>query len=178
MSRVGKAPVMIPSGVQIGIESGVVNVQGPKGKLSLQLSHGIKVEKEGSLLKVIPTAKDRQASSNFGTTRAKLNSMVAGVTKGWKKTLELTGVGYNVTVNGQKIKIVCGFSHDVNMVLPAGIKATAEKTTLHLESADKELLGTVAASIHDVKPPEPYLGKGIRYSDQKIRRKAGKAGKK
>lgn len=181
MSRIGKIPVAIPAGVKATVTpEGIISVEGPKGKMSYKPSKLVAVVlKDGALVVTPLKMEERQCKADFGTTRARINTMVTGVAKGWKKTLELNGVGFAVKAAGQKITLSVGFSHDVTLELPKDIKATVEKTTiLHLESADKELLGTWAARIRDIQPPEPYLGKGIKYSDETIRRKAGKTGKK
>jgi large subunit ribosomal protein L6 len=181
MSRIGKIPVVIPAGVKASVTAeGLVLIEGPKGKMSYKPSRFIGVVvKDGALVVTPLKMEERQCKADFGTTRARLNTMVIGVSTGWKKTLELNGVGFAVKVAGQKITLSVGFSHDVNLEIPKEIKATVEKgTILHLESADKEVLGTWASRIRDVQPPEPYLGKGIKYSDETIRRKAGKTGKK
>lgn len=178
MSRTGKAPITMPAGVTGSVKDGVVFVQGPQGKLEHKLGLGVSVVFKGNVVEVTRLSDEPQPKANHGTTRALLNNMVSGVAKGWKKTLEMTGVGYNATLSGQILKLNCGLSHEVKFDLPKEIKCKVEKTTIHLESADRQLLGNVASKIRAVRPPEPYLGKGIRYSDEKIRRKAGKTGKK
>lgn len=178
MSRLGKLPVAIPQGVQVAVQGGTVSVQGPKGKLDLKLGVGIEVTKKDNALVVARKGDDTQSRANHGTTRAKLAGMMLGVTQGWKKTLILTGVGYGASLKGQSLLLTVGLSHEAKIELPKEIKCKADKTTIELESANAELLGNIAAKIRKLRPPEPYLGKGIKLSDEVIRRKAGKAGKK
>jgi large subunit ribosomal protein L6 len=178
MSRIGKLPVTIPSGVTASIQGNLVDISGPKGKLSFELGKGVTVaQKDGALVFSAP-GEDPQTKANFGTARARVNNMVLGVTKGWKKSLEMVGVGFSANLKGQELVLAVGFSHDVKIMLPAAIKCAVGKTTIDLESADRELLGTYASKIRKVQPPEPYLGKGIKYSTETVRRKAGKTGKK
>lgn len=178
MSRIGKLPVAIPSGVKAAVSGGVVSVEGAKGKLSFVIRPGVAVEVVDGKCVVSMVGSDAQAKADYGTARATINNMVNGVSKGWKKILELNGVGYNAKVQGQKLVLAVGFSHDVTLDIPTAVKCAVTKNTIELESADKEVLGTFAAKVRDVQPPEPYLGKGIKYSDETIRRKAGKTGKK
>jgi large subunit ribosomal protein L6 len=178
MSRIGKQPITIPQGVNVEVAGSQISVQGPKGKLDYRLGHGVAVEKEDGQIRVVRRSSDKQAKANYGSTRAHLNNMVTGVTTGWKRSLELSGVGFNAKVDGKKLTLVVGYSHDVTIEIPQEVNCTATKTSVMLESANKDLLGTIAAKIRQVHPPEPYLGKGIKYSDETVRRKAGKTGKK
>lgn len=178
MSRIGKQPVAIPAGVKAAVNNGIVHVEGPKGKLDYTLGHGVQAAVEDGKLIVSIVANDNQTRANFGTARARINNMVVGVTKGWKRSLELFGVGYNAKIQGQALTLAVGFSHEVKMDLPQTVKCNVVKNTIELESADRELVGTVAARIRKVQPPEPYLGKGIKFTEEKVRRKAGKTGKK
>lgn len=181
MSRVGKQPIAIPSGVQAQVKGREVTIKGPKGQLSFSHGNGVKVAQEGQILKVSlldANTEDKQSRANFGTARAILNGMVLGVTTGWKKSLEMNGVGFTAKLAGQVLTLATGYSHDTKILVPKEVKCTINKTTIELESCDKEVLGTLASRIRRVCPPEPYLGKGIKYSDEKIRRKAGKTGKK
>lgn len=179
MSRVGKKPITIPSAVKARVDGTRVFVEGPKGKLECGLGSGVSAVIEGGVLTVsCDDELNTQTKSNFGTARARINNMVKGVTDGWKRALEMTGVGYTATVQGQTLVLQVGFSHDVKIELPKEIKCSCVKTSIALESCDKDLLGVLAARIRKVRPPEPYLGKGIRYSDEVVRRKAGKTGKK
>lgn len=178
MSRIGKMPVTIPSGVTASIQGSLVQVSGPKGKLSFEIGSGVSVAQSNGALVFSITGEDSQTKANFGTARARVNNMVLGVTTGWKKSLEMVGVGFSANLKGQELTLAVGFSHDVKILLPAEIKCVVGKTTIDLESVDRELLGTYASKIRKVQPPEPYLGKGIKYSTETVRRKAGKTGKK
>lgn len=178
MSRIGKLPVALPTGVKGAIAGGIVSVEGPKGKLSFKVRPGIAVELVDGKFVVSMTGTDGQAKADYGTARATINNMVLGVSTGWKKTLELNGVGYAAKLQGQKLVLSVGFSHDVTLDIPTGVKCNVQKSSIDMEAADREVLGTFAAKVRQVQPPEPYLGKGIKYSDEKIRRKAGKTGKK
>ncbi len=178
MSRIGKLPVAIPQGVKAVIAGSVVSVEGPRGKLSFAFRPGVKVDVIDGQVVVSMIGSDAQSKADYGTTRATINNMVKGVSVGWKKTLELHGVGYTAKLQGNNLVLAVGFSHDVVMEIPGAIKCTITKNVVDLESSDREILGTFAAKVRDVQPPEPYLGKGIKYSDEKVRRKAGKTGKK
>jgi large subunit ribosomal protein L6 len=178
MSRIGKLPVALPQGVKGAVSGAVVSVEGPKGKLSYTVRPGVKVELNDGKFAVSLIGADGQSKADYGTTRATINNMVKGVSTGWKKILELHGVGYTAKLQGKNLVLAVGFSHEVSMEIPAEIKANVQKNSVELESANRELVGTFAAKIRQVQPPEPYLGKGIKYSDEKVRRKAGKTGKK
>ncbi len=178
MSRIGKLPVAVPQGVKGAIAGNVVSVEGPKGKLSFSVRPGVKVEMAEGNFVVSMTGSDAQSKADYGTTRATINNMVQGVSKGWKRVLELNGVGFAAKLQGKNLVLAVGFSHEVSMELPAEIKANVQKNSIELESANRELVGTFAAKIRQVQPPEPYLGKGIKYAEEKVRRKAGKTGKK
>jgi large subunit ribosomal protein L6 len=177
MSRVGKQPVAIPSGVKVSIANGEVQVEGPKGKTVHQLGAFISVKDEDGNVVVEPTSKTKQAQSNFGTTRSLIQNMIVGVTEGWTRGLELSGVGFTAQLSGNKLKLSTGYSHDVTLEIPAEVTAKVQKTSIELSSCDKQLVGQIAAKIRRVCPPEPYLGKGIKYRGEQIRRKAGKTGK-
>lgn len=178
MSRVGKLPITIPQGVKARVESGKVFIEGQKGKLECALGSGIEAKVEGDKISFTADLTNPQANANWGTARSIVNNMVQGVTKGWKKALEMNGVGFGAKLQGADLVLSVGFSHDVTVKIPAIVKCTVSKTSIELESADRETLGMLASKIRKVQPPEPYLGKGIKYSDETIRRKAGKAGKK
>jgi large subunit ribosomal protein L6 len=178
MSRIGKLPVALPQGVKGSISGSLVSVEGPKGKLSYSVRPGVKVEVADGKFVVSMIGNDAQSKSDYGTTRATINNMVKGVSTGWKKILELHGVGYTAKLQGKNLVLAVGFSHDVTMLIPDAVKCTINKNVIEMESNDREILGTFAAKVRDVQPPEPYLGKGIKYSDETIRRKAGKTGKK
>jgi large subunit ribosomal protein L6 len=178
MSRVGKQPIVLPSGVTAGVSGRSVVITGPRGKLECSFGHGVEVSQKDNTLVVSPTVSDKQAQANYGTTRAHLNNMVKGVTQGWKRSLELSGVGFTAKVANDVLTLTCGFSHEVRLGIPSDVKCVVTKTVIELESYNKESLGTFAAKIRKTQPPEPYLGKGIRFSEESVRRKAGKTGKK
>jgi large subunit ribosomal protein L6 len=179
MSRVGKMPVALPGDVKASVNGSVVQVEGKLGKMSFSMGRGVSAKVEGAAINFnVGNLADAQQRANFGTARATVNNMVLGVSKGWKRSLELNGVGFTAAVQGDKLKLAVGFSHDVLMPIPKAIKVTVTKNVIDMESADKELLGTFSSKVRKVQPPEPYLGKGIKYSDEVVRRKAGKTGKK
>jgi len=176
MSRIGNKAVAIPKEVKIEVKDGVVFVDGPKGKLSRKLPGRISVEiNEGQLL-VKRAADTKMDKSLHGLMRALIVNMIKGVTEGYVKDLEIIGVGFKAAVNGDKLNMALGFSHPVNIQIPAGLKIeTPKPTQVILKSADKELIGKIAAEIRAVYPPEPYKGKGIRYLGESVKKKAGKA---
>lgn len=178
MSRIGKLPVVVPSGVKASVAGDVVNVEGPKGKLSYTVKRGVDVKVTDGKVVVAMTGSDLQSKANYGTTRAIINNMVQGVSKGWKRVLELNGVGYVAKLQGKNLVLAVGFSHDVVLEIPGEVKCAVTKNQIELESVNRELVGTFAAKIRSVQPPEPYLGKGIKYQEETVRRKAGKTGKK
>lgn len=177
MSRIGKLPVAIPTGVQVKIEGAQVVVEGPKGKLEHTLSSGISVERDGDALHVRRSSESREVRSLHGMSRKLLANMVAGVSAGFTRTLEIVGVGYRADLRGtDMIYLTLGYSHPIIYQLPPGVTARIERqVVITLESRDRQLLGQVAAEIRALRGPEPYKGKGIKYSDETIRRKAGKA---
>jgi len=176
MSRTGQLPVKISKDVKAKIDSGTVNLEGPKGKLSLRIPLGIKVEQSESGLSVNRVSDTKQNRSNHGTIRAVLSSMVVGVTQGHKKELEIQGIGLRAQLQGDKLLLNLGFSHPVEFVIPTDVKvATPKPTQIVIEGADKVSVGNVAAKIRALKPPEPYKGKGIRYLNEFVRRKQGKS---
>lgn len=182
MSRIGKLPVTLPDGVNAAIANGVVEIQGPKGKLAYTMGSGVAVEQEDKQLlvkKLVGSShrEEKQFRSNYGSTRAHLNNMVLGVTQGWSKTLEMSGVGFTANLKGQVLVIQAGYSHDVELDVPSHVEVKIDRQRIEVSSHDKEAVGQLAAKIRKVHPPEPYLGKGIKYSDETVRRKAGKAGK-
>jgi large subunit ribosomal protein L6 len=181
MSRIGKKLIAVPNGVTINVSpANEVSVKGPKGELKELLDRDIKVEvKDGNLEVSRPTDQIRHRALH-GLYRALINNMVEGVTNGFKKELELVGVGYRAAVQGQQLDMSLGFSHNIIMELPKEIKASAvaekgQNPRIILESIDKQLLGQVASKIRSLRKPEPYKGKGVRYSDEVVRRKAGKS---
>jgi large subunit ribosomal protein L6 len=174
MSRIGKRPVAIPSGVTVQVAEGRVRVKGPKGELSMPVLAGTTVVVEGAEAKV--SAERITRNPAFGTMRAQINNMVVGVTNGFSKTLEIVGTGYRAQADGKKVVLQLGFSHPIVVDPPAGITLKVESPTrLSVSGIDKALVGQVAADIRGFRPPEPYKGKGIKYEGEYIRRKAGKA---
>ena len=176
MSRVGKLPVPVPAGVKVRCEENLVAVEGPKGKLEARTEEEVVVEVSDG--RIVVTRKDdsRRAKSLHGLTRKLIANMVNGVTQGFSKVLEINGVGYRAEVKGNAIHLALGFSHPIVFQLPPGISAKVEKQTLvTLEGADRHLVGQTAAMIRDLRPPEPYKGKGVKYATETLRRKAGKA---
>lgn len=178
MSRVGKLPVAIPSGVDVAVNNEGIVVKGPKGSISLANHPSIVVKIEDNSAYVAPADETRIARQQHGLRRTLLANAVNGVTKGFEKSLEVIGVGYKVNLQGNTIVLNVGFSHPVNFVLPAGIQAKVEGNKITVSGCDKQVVGEVAAQIRRVRQPEPYKGKGIKYSDETIRRKAGKSGGK
>jgi large subunit ribosomal protein L6 len=175
MSRVGKYPVEMPQGVQVAIAGGMLTAKGRLGELKLPLTDHIEAVVEGNHVSVKPRTTERQARMMWGTTRALIASMVQGVSAGYTKTMEITGTGYRAAVQGKNLEINLGFSHQVVYPVPDGIKIVCERpTSIRVEGVDKRLVGQVAAEIRGFRPPEPYKGKGVRYSDEQIRRKEGK----
>ena len=178
MSRIGRMPITVPSGVMVSIDGQDVAVKGPKGELSLTVAEPITVKQDDGILEVARPNDERSAKQLHGLTRSLLNNMVIGVTDGYTKTLELVGTGYRVQAKGQGLELSLGFSHPVNVDAPQGITFQVETPTrFHISGIDKQLVGEVAANIRKLRPPEPYNGKGVKYADEVIRRKAGKAGK-
>lgn len=178
MSRIGKQPIPIPSGVQVQIDGGTVTVKGPKGELRRTFHPDITVEVDGDVIQVRRPSDSKLHKSLHGLTRTLVANMVKGVTEGYKKDLEIRGVGYRATKQGSKLVLNVGYSHPVEVEPPAGIEfEVPNPTSITVKGIDKELVGAVAANIRSVKEPEPYLGKGIMYVGERIRRKAGKAGK-
>ena len=177
MSKIGKQPVILPEGVSAEVAGQTVKIKGPKGELTLKYARGINVEVKGGSVIVTTKGKTKQASANFGTTRAHIANMVLGVTEGWKKQLELVGTGYRAEVSGNTLVLTIGLSHPVKIEAPEGVSFGVEKSIISVSGSDKEAVGQVSANIRAVKPPEPYKGKGIKYLDEVVRRKAGKAAK-
>jgi large subunit ribosomal protein L6 len=180
MSRIGNAPISIPKGVKVSTQGQKIAVDGPKGKLSFDVPVPITFAIEGELITFKRPNDQRNVRALHGMARAMTNNMVVGCSKGFTKTLEIVGVGYRAAVKGTNVDLTLGFSHPVSYPLPDGVKAEVDKDgKLVLSSADKALLGSVAADIRRYRPPEPYKGKGIRYQGENIIRKEGKAkGKK
>ena len=175
MSRIGKQPVAIPSGIEVKIAGEVINVKGPKGSISTPVEATLNYEiADGN---VVITRKDesRVARAQHGLRRTLVANCIEGVSNGFSKTLEVNGVGYKVAVKGKNVELAVGFSHPVVMPLPEGLEAKAEGNKLTVSGIDKQLVGEFAATVRRVRPPEPYKGKGIKYDNEQIRRKAGKS---
>ena len=178
MSRIGKQPIPVPSGVTVTIDGQDVKVKGPKGELSRKLPEEVANEQEGDTITVKRRSDARIARERHGLSRTLVANMVDGVSKGFEKRLEIQGVGYRAAVQGKKLNMSLGYSHPVEFDPPDGIQFKVESNTNVIVSGiDKELVGTVAAKIRDARPPEPYKGKGVRYAGEYVRRKAGKSGK-
>lgn len=179
MSRIGRKPITVPSGVEITIDGQTVKVKGPKGSLQQTIREQIKVAQEGNELVVTRDNDEREAKALHGLSRTLVANMIVGVTEGYKKSLEINGTGYRVAAKGSDLEFALGFSHPVLVQAPEGISFSVEKPTLfHISGIDKQLVGEVAANIRKIRPPEPYKGKGVKYVGEVIRRKAGKAGGK
>ncbi len=174
MSRIGKKPVAIPSGVEVTLARDIVTVKGPKGTLSFTHHHDVAVKKTDTEMTVEVVGTSKKAAGIWGTTVILLSNMIEGVTQGFEKKLELNGVGYRMAVQGNKINLALGFSHPVEMAIPAGIEAKVENNVLSIAGIDKHQVGQFAAIIRDLKPVEPYKGKGFRYAGELVRRKEGK----
>lgn len=177
MSRVGKSPIEIPSGVTLTAEDGMLTVVGPKGTLSQPLLDDIMVSQEDGKIIVTRANDEPKIRAKHGLVRALLNNMVEGVTTGFSKQLEIQGVGYRVALTGSELKFNLGFSHDVIYKIPQGVTAVVEQSTITISGISKQQVGQVAAEIRSLKKPEPYKGKGIRYVGERIIRKSGKSGK-
>jgi len=176
VSRIGKLPVTIPSGVKVAVDNGTVRFEGPKGKLQTSIPAGIKVAVEGNLIHVQRQTEQRKYRALHGLTRKLIANMAQGVSQGFTRVLEINGVGYRAEVKGQEIHVTLGFSHPVVFRLPTGVSASVERqTVVTLSGPDRQLVGETAAKFRALKPPEPYKGKGIKYREEVIRRKAGKA---
>jgi len=175
MSRIGKRAVPVPSGVTANVEGQTVNMKGPKGVLSLVLHDDVSVKMEGAGIKIDPRSETKRARSMWGTYRTLVSNLVTGVTKGFERKLEITGVGYRAAVQGKNLQLALGYSHDVVYPIPEGITiVTPKPTEIVITGIDKQRVGQVAAEIREFRPPEPYKGKGVRYAGEYIFRKEGK----
>lgn len=175
MSRVGSNPVAVPSGVDIAIADGRISVKGKLGQFDYSLPDEVEVSRDGDEIKVSPVNETAKARALWGTTRSNIANMVTGVSSGFTKVLEITGVGYRAAVQGNTLNLQLGFSHDINFPIPEGISMKCERPTMiAVSGADKQQVGQVCAKIRGYRPPEPYKGKGVRYSTEIIRRKEGK----
>jgi large subunit ribosomal protein L6 len=179
MSRIGKLPIVIPSGVTVSLNEAVINVKGPKGTLNRKIMDNVLIEIDENNVIVKRSDSTKSAQAAHGLTRTLINNMVTGVTKGFEEVLEITGVGYRAEVKGNVLNLSLGYSHPVSYQIPQGISVEVEKMTkILLKGSDKELVGQTAAIIRSFRAPEPYKGKGIKYAGESVLRKAGKAGKK
>jgi large subunit ribosomal protein L6 len=175
MSRVGKNPVTVPDGIEIQIVDQLVRAKGKLGELSITLPREVAISQEDNLIWVKPREESKRADSMWGTSQALLTNLVTGVSEGFSKTLDITGVGYRASVQGKSLNLQLGFSHDINYPIPEGIEIKCEnQTTIEVSGTDKQAVGQVAAEIRAFRKPEPYKGKGIRYRGEQILRKEGK----
>jgi large subunit ribosomal protein L6 len=175
MSRIANSPVEVPQGVEVNLSAAEISVKGGNGNLSMAIHSGVEIKQEENILTFASRDGSKVSRAMSGTTRALVNNMVAGVSKGFEKKLELNGVGYRAKASGKTINLTLGFSHPVDYDLPEGVNVeTPSQTEIVLKSADKQLLGQVAAEIRAFRPPEPYKGKGVRYADEYVRRKEAK----
>lgn len=178
MSRIGRKPVAVPANVEVAIADGnLVRVKGPRGNLERQFPGTITLTREEDNIVVTRPSDEGKQRALHGLSRSLLDNMVVGVTNGFTKTLEVQGVGYRAVMQGTNLQLALGFSHPVIVAPPEGITFAVEGPRVHVQGIDKEQVGQVAANIRKIRPPEPYKGKGIRYSGERVRRKAGKAGK-
>ncbi len=179
MSRIGKMPITVPAGVDVAVEGQTVRVKGSRGSLERTLRPEVRIEMEGSTIKVMPVDESGTARAQWGLSRTLIANMVEGVSKGFEKHLELAGVGYRASKQGQRLVLTVGFSHPVHIDPPTGIEFDVPNpTNVLVKGYDREVVGEIAAKIRGVRPPEPYKGKGIHYKGERIRRKVGKTGKK
>jgi len=179
MSRIGKAPISVPDKVSVSLNGLAVTVKGPKGELSRTLPEGVSIAQDGNTIVVSPTSSHRRSRERHGLCRTLVANMVEGVSQGFTRKLEIVGVGYRAALQGKKLVVSAGYSHQVEMDPPAGITFAVDgNTTVLVSGADKEVVGNEAAKVRAIRPPEPYKGKGIKYEGEKILRKAGKTGKK
>ena len=175
MSRISNVPVMLPKGVEATVSESSIAVKGSKGSLNLALHHLVNVERNDENLKVSGKDDSRESGAIAGTFRSLINNMVVGVSEGYQKKLELQGVGYRAKASGKSVNLTVGYSHPIDYRLPEGITAeTPSQTEIVITGVDKQLVGQVAAELRDFRPPEPYKGKGIRYSDERVYRKEAK----
>jgi large subunit ribosomal protein L6 len=179
MSRIGKAPIPLPDKVSVSLNGLAVTVKGPKGELSRTLPEGVQISQDGNTLVVSPSSENRRSRERHGLCRTLVANMVEGVSQGYTRKLEIIGVGYRAAVQGTKLVVSAGYSHQVEMMPPEGVTFAVEgNTTVFVSGANKELVGNEAAKVRAIRPPEPYKGKGIKYEGERILRKAGKTGKK
>ncbi len=175
MSRIGKQPISVPSGVEISVVGRDVQVKGPKGELGIKLMRGLNISVEEGNATIVREAENASTQESYGLTRTLVANMVQGVSSGYERQLEIHGVGYRASVTGRAINLSLGYSHPINYDLPEGIEAKIERNIITISGHNKQLVGQVAAELRALRKPEPYKGKGIRYVGEHIRRKAGKA---
>lgn len=180
MSRIGKKPVEIPSGVEVKVEADNISIKGPKGSLNWRYPKGISVTVEGGKVFIGRSSDEKKEKALHGLSRSIIANMVTGVSQGYQRVLEIHGIGYRAQVQGNRLLFTLGYSHPVEYQLPEGVSATTDQkqTTITLSGIDKHLLGQVAANLRALRPPDPYKGKGIRYAEERLKLKVGKAGKK
>ncbi|MCK5882466.1 MAG: 50S ribosomal protein L6 [Bacteriovoracaceae bacterium] len=178
MSRVGKVPVSVPEKVEVKVNGAHVAVKGPNGQLEYTFTDKVSIELKDKQVLVNPVDESKESRSLWGTTRSLIGNMVTGVSIGFTKSLEFNGVGYKAVVSGTKLTLNLGYSHPIEYPLPAGVTAKVTKNVIDISGCDKELVGFVAAKVRSFRPPEPYKGKGVKYVDETIIRKAGKSGGK
>ena len=178
MSKIGKQPVLIPEGVKVEVEGRVVKVSGSKGNLSLDLPKEVEVKIEADKVEVSRKNNSKRALSIHGTIRSLINNMIRGVSVGWVRQLELVGTGFKADTSGESLNLIVGYSHPVKIDAPEGVTFKVEKNIITVEGVDRGAVGQAAANIRDVRPPEPYKGKGIKYVEEVVRRKPGKAAAK
>jgi len=175
MSRVGKYPVAIPGGVDVKVEGLIVTAKGKLGELEYRATEDVRIATEDGNIVVTPVNDGQRARAMWGTARSRIQNLVQGVSEGFRRDLEITGVGYRAAVQGQTLNLQLGYSHDINYPIPAGLKVVCERpTAISITGADKELVGQFAAEVRALRGPEPYKGKGVRYADEEIIRKEGK----
>jgi large subunit ribosomal protein L6 len=176
MSRIGRKILPLPKGVTLAQKPGLISVKGPKGELTKAVPEGISIKTEADKITVLRADYERQNRAKHGLMRAHLANMVKGVTDGWTRELEINGVGYRAEVAGDTINMALGYSHPVVFKLPKGVTAKVDKNRVTLSSADRDLVGQTAAKVRELRPPEPYKGKGVKYAEEVIKKKVGKAG--
>ena len=175
MSRIGKKPVVVPSGITANVEGQTVKIKGPKGALQVVLHDDVSVKLDGGQIKVDPRSESKRARSQWGTSRTLIANLIAGVTKGFEQRLEINGVGYRASVQGKNLQLALGYSHDIVYPIPEGIAiVTPRPVEIVITGSDRQKVGQVAAEIREYRPPEPYKGKGIKYAGERIFRKEGK----
>ncbi len=177
MSRVGKKPIPVPERTKLTFNSGMLTVEGPKGTLSRRIHPEVGLDLGDEQVLVTVSRNDKKTKALWGTTRAQVANMITGVSSGFERVLEINGIGYRAELKGNSIELHLGYSHPINFDLPEGIDAKVDKATIRLSGIDKELIGFAASSIRRMRPPEPYKGKGVKYAEEQIQRKAGKTAK-